>query len=527
MEQCLEMIPLGRVRYRTTLGGLLWVLLSFPATASMADDLGRTVGGYRAAREREILRELSSLVSLPNRAADDADIRRNATHLVKMLERRGIAARLLEGPGGPPAVYGELPARGATRTVVFYAHYDGQPVSPEKWATPPFAPVLRDAALEAGGRILDPAELSSPFDPEWRLYGRSASDDKAPIVAMLTALDALREAGVEPSVNLKFFFEGEEEAGSANLAGQLAAHADTLSADLWLFCDGPVHQSGRQQVVFGVRGVVGLEITLYGPLRPLHSGHYGNWAPNPATELAGLVAGLRDDQGRILIDGFYDPVAPLSEAVRRTLTSVPDPDAELRRSFALGRTEGGRRLIESILAPALNVRGLRSGEVAELARNAVPTEATASIDFRLVPDQTPAEVRRLTEEHLRRRGYALVVEAPDAEMRRANPRLARLEWDEGYPALWTDPGLPVSRAVVAAVAEAIGEPPVEVPTLGGSLPLHQFRRLLGVPVIVVPMVNHDNNQHAPNENLRLGNLWRGIDVYAHLMARLGRIWLPD
>ena len=520
------MIPLGRVRYRTVCWTFFWVLSTVQATAAAAGDLGRAVNSYRAAHERDILRELSSLVALPNQAADDADIRRNAALLVTMLERRGVAARLLEGPAGPPAVYGELRAAGATRTVVFYAHYDGQPVSPERWATPPYAPVLRDAALEAGGRLLDPAELTPPFDPDWRLYGRSVSDDKAPIVAMLTALDALRAAGAEPSVNLKFYFEGEEETGSEHLAGQLAAHAETLEADLWLFCDGPVHQSGRQQVVFGVRGVVGLELTIYGPIRPLHSGHYGNWAPNPAAELAGLIAGMRDDEGRILIGGFHDAVVPLSEAVGRALAGVPDPDSELRRSFALGRTEGGHRLAESILAPALNLRGLRAAEVGELAKNAVPTEARASIDFRLVPDQTPAEVRRLTEEHLRRLGYELTAEEPSVELRQAAPRLVRLEWEEGYPALWTDPGLPVSRAVVAAVGEAIGGPPVEVPSLGGSLPLHQFQAILGVPLIVVPMVNHDNNQHAPNENLRLGNLWRGIEVYAHLMARLGELWAP-
>ena len=511
---------------------MLWALLTASATAAAAAeaaaapaaDLGREVAAWRVAHELEVLRELTTLVALPNRAADQGEIRRNAAQLVSMLERRGITTRLLEAPPGPPAVYGELPAAGAERTVVFYAHYDGQPVSPELWATPPFAPVLRSATMEAGGRILEPLDLQPPFDPEWRLYGRSASDDKAPIVAMLAALDALRAAGVAPSVNLKFFFEGEEEAGSPHLAKQLESHAELLAGDLWLFCDGPVHPSGRQQVVFGVRGVVGLELTLYGPLRPLHSGHYGNWAPNPAAELAGLLAGLRDSEGRILIDGFHDSVRPLSESVRRALAGVPDPDEHLRRSFALGRIEGGRRLAESILAPALNVRGLRAAEVGSGAKNAVPTAARASIDFRLVPDQTPAEVRRLTEEHLRRRGYVLIEGKPDAATRRSTPRLVRLEWEEGYPALWTDPGSPVSRAVVAAVTEAIDEPPVEIPSLGGSLPLDRFRRTLGAPLIVVPMVNHDNNQHAPNENLRLGNLARGIQVYAHLMARLGALW---
>ncbi len=498
--------------------------LALAPGAVSASGPNEAVRAYRAAREPEILAELMELVAIPNLASEEGDIRRNAAHLVRMLARRGISGRLLEAPPGPPAVYGELQVAGASRTVVFYAHYDGQPVVPEQWTTPPFEPRLRSGAIEAGGRLLEAAALVPPFDPEWRLYGRSASDDKSPIVAMLTALDALAAAGVTPSVNLKFFFEGEEEAGSPNLARQLGAHARLLAADLWLFCDGPVHQSGRQQVVFGVRGVVGLELTLYGPLRPLHSGHYGNWAPNPAAELAGLLAAMRDGEGRILIDGFYDSVRPLSPAVRRALDGVPDADADLRRSFALGRSEANGRLAERILAPALNLRGLEAGEVGERAKNAIPTIARASIDFRLVPDQSPAEVRRLTEEHLRRRGYVVVADEPDGAVRRRHPRLVRMQWEQGYPALWTDPGLPVSRAVLAAVEEAIGEPVVQVPSLGGSLPLHQFHESLDAPLIVVPMVNHDNNQHAPDENLRLGNLWRGIEVYARLMARLGELW---
>lgn len=208
---------------------------------------------------------------------------------------------MIESPGSPPAVYGELLVPGATRTVMLYAHYDGQPADSRHWGTPPWDPVLRDGALAKGGEVLTPPP--SGYDGTWRLYGRSASDDKAPIVAALAAMDALRWAGRSLSVNVKMFLEGEEEAGSTHLREMLERHREQLDADLWLFMDGPVHQSRRMQVVYGVRGVIGMQWTVYGPTRVLHGGHYENWAPNPAVMLARLVASVRDENGRILIDG--------------------------------------------------------------------------------------------------------------------------------------------------------------------------------------------------------------------------------
>ena len=174
--------------------------------------------------------------------------------------------------------------------------------------------------------------------------------------------------------------------------------------------------------------------------------------------------------------------------------------------------------------PALNIRGLRSAEVGEAAANAIPTEAQASIDFRLVPDQTPQKVRQRVEDFLRGKGWFLVDAPPDRETRRAHPRIARLQWSLDYPAARTDMSLPASRAVAKVIAQAAGGPVVQVPMLGGSVPMYLFTETLKVPVIGVPIVNHDNNQHGINENLRLQNLWDGIEVFAALMAELGREW---
>jgi acetylornithine deacetylase/succinyl-diaminopimelate desuccinylase-like protein len=510
-----------------TLGLALCALAAGPAPApkpaAPAAASGADVRAWRQAHEVEIVRELADLVALPNLARDAPAIRNNADHLVRMLQRRGLATRLLEVEGAPPAVYGILRSPGARRTVVFYAHYDGQPVDPAKWHGAPWTPLLRDRALSDGGTGIPLAR--TPFPPEARLYGRSASDDKGPIVGILAALDALRAVGRAPTVNVALFLEGEEEAGSAHLERFLREYRADIAGDAWLLCDGPVHQSGRMQVYFGARGVQDLEITLFGPARPLHSGHYGNWAPNPAVEVAHLVTRLRDEDGRIQVAGFYDDVRPPTETEKQALREVPDVDDALRDELALARTEAdGARLVERILLPALNVRGLSAGGVGAQAANAIPSEARVSIDFRLVPDQTPEGVRTRVEAHLRRLGYDVVHGTPSLEDRRRRPRLAALSWGPGYPAARTSMDLAVSRALVAAVGEASGGPVIRLPTLGGSIGMELFARILDRPVIGLPIVNHDNNQHAADENLRLSNLWDGIEIYAAVMTRLDALW---
>jgi len=514
---------------------LLTLALPSTATALQAQQAGpppdparlrQQVRTWREAREAAILRDLAALLAIPNLAADRVNIRRNAEHLVGMLTSRGISARLLEVEGSPPAVYGELLVPGATRTIVLYAHYDGQPVDTAKWASAPFTPVLRSRALQEHGRDIPFPADGDRVDPEARVYARSASDDKSPIVAMLAAVDALRAAEVPLSVNLKFFFEGEEEAGSDHLREMLTRYADQLRADAWLFMDGPVHQTRRPMVTFGVRGVVGLNLTVYGPTRPLHSGHYGNWAPNPNVLLVHLLASMRDLDGRITIAGYYDDVRPVSAAERAALASVPAVDEQLRRELGLQATEdNAARLDERILLPGLNVGGLQGGRTGAGGANLIGIESSAYIDFRLVPNQTPARVRELVEAHIRSQGFHILREAPDSLTRRQHSRIVRAAWgDEGYPAFRTSLDLPVSRAVVRTAEQALGQPVIQFPSSGGSLGIYHFDEVLKVPLIFVPIVNHDNNQHGENENLRLQNLWDGIELIAGLLARLGYEW---
>lgn len=357
------------------------------------------------------------------------------------------------------------------------------------------------------------------------MYARSAGDDKAPIIAILAAFDSLQAANTSPSVNLKFFFEGEEEASSPHLASIFDKYADLLKADVWLLCDGPVHQTRRMQVYFGVRGITELQMTVYGPNRALHSGHYGNWAPNPIALLINLLSTMRDVDGNIQIKGFYDDVRPLTKAEQDALAEVPNTDADIRRELALTWTEGSPRLLaELITRPAMNFRGIKAGHVGEKTTNSISTEATVSIDFRLVPDQSPDRVRTLIEQHISQQGFFIVHQTPTMEVRQQHAKVVKLEWGNGYPASRTSMDLPISKAVVRTIEESLGQPAIKLPTLGGSVPMYLFVDKLKAPVVGLPIVNHDNNQHAANENLRLQNLWDGIDIFSGLLGRLGQIW---
>jgi len=447
--------------------------------------------------QQKVIDEFTTFLAIPNVATDKANIGRNADVIVAMLAKRGIEARLLRIEGAPPLVVADWKSPRAKETIAFYAHYDGQPVDPAQWSTTPWQPVIKDD----------------------RIYARSASDDKGTIMAMLAAIDRLRAKKATPSVNVKFVFEGEEEQGSPHLDAYLEKFAHDLEADAWMLCDGPVHQSRKMQIFFGARGVTDVEITTYGPLRPLHSGHYGNWAPNPIVALTHLIDSMRDTNARILIPGYYDDVVALTDAERAALRHIPNVDDDLKRDLALGRTEGDS-LNAQILQPAMNLRGISAGHVGAQASNAIPTEAQASIDFRLVPAETPDSVRDRVERFLASNGWFIVHDTPDAATRIAHANVVKLVWGAGYPPARTPIDSAIGQRVAKVIASALGSPPVRMPSLGGSIPMYLFQHGGRTPVIGIPIANHDNNQHAANENLRLQNLWDGIEVYTALFGSL-------
>ena len=486
---------------------LALLALAAPATASPRD----WVNAHRA----DILREYLPLLAIPNVASNRADIRRNAEQIVAMMARRGLAPQLLESADGqaPPLIYGEWLVPGATRTLILYAHYDGQPVTPADWTvTPPFVPRL----FAAPGRPIDPPADAAAISDEMRIFARSASDDKAGVMAILAAVDALRAEGAHPAFNLKIVFEGEEEQGSPHLGALLRRHRDLLRSDGWIIIDGPAHQSGPPQLALGVRGDVNVELTVYGPVRPLHSGHYGNWAPNPAMMLARLLASMKDETGRVTIAGFYDDVVPLTAAERRAIAAIPRPDEMLRRELGLGWTEGGGApLNELIMQPSLNINGLRSADVGERSRNVIPTIATAALDLRLVLGNDPERQVQRVVQHIRRQGYEVLDRAPTMDERRRFARIATVTHAPGYPAERTPLDHPLAQAMAAALRR--NGPFVLMPGLGGSLPLHVIHAELGAPSVSLGLWNYDNNQHAEDENVRIGNLMDGIVLIAGVL----------
>lgn len=512
--------------------GLALGLLVLPMSVA-ADPVNpiETARDYRRAHEVEIVRDYFELLSIPNVASDTANIRRNAEFLRDQLTSRGVDAELWtlpdasdasNGQGAPPIVYGLLDVPGVERRLGIYVHYDGQPVDEAEWTAPPWQPTLFDGYLEDDAQ---PMELPADgrLDPEWRIYARSAGDDKVPFPALFAALDAFAAADITPTSDLVFFFEGEEEAGSPHLERCMRAHAEELRVDAWLISDGPVHQSRNPQLVFGVRGYTGLDLTVYGATRYLHSGHYGNWAPNPAMRLSRLLASMTDERGDVVIEGFYESTRSLSDADRAALRTVdeaaPGIDDALREELGLAATDGDSApLMERLLQPSFNVRGLKSAAVGDAARNVIPTQAAASIDIRLVAGNDPEDMLDLVEAHVRRQGYHIVREDPDEATRRAHPKIVRVDRRGGYRAARSDPGSPILQDVIRAADAASSDPLILVPTLGGSLPLYLFVDLLEAPLVIVPIANHDDNQHAPDENLRLANLWYGIDLMASLLS---------
>jgi len=456
-------------------------------------------------------------LALPNDAQQRDDIDALNDWMIGAFEARGFHARRLP-TAGVDALFAERRVAEPAPTVLIYLQADGQPVDRSAWAQPdPYVAVLKARDADGAWQILPWTALDARIDPEWRVFARSAADSKGPMTQFLKAVELLDRSGHAPSYNLKVFVDTEEELGSPNLRDAVAAHREALAADLLLIFDGPPHASNRPTVSLGARGIATLTLTTYGPKLAQHSGHYGNFVPNPAFDLVHILASMKNADGVVTIEGFYDGVE-IDDTVRAQLAAVPDDEAAILGAMGLERHDAvADTLQESIQYPSLNIRGMASAWVGESARTIIPPTATVEIDIRLVLESDAERLIGLVRRHVESLGYMVLDHEPTDEERRKYPRIVRMKHEISYGAFRSDPDSAPARMARTGLRALYGEEPILIRTMGGSIPIAPMIAVLGIPAATVPTVNIDNNQHSPNENLRLGNFLEGI---AMLMAVL-------
>lgn len=422
----------------------------------------------------------------------------------------GYAAQLLED-GDTPMVYVAWPDIDPRRpTVLFYAHMDGQPVFPERWdQADPFEPVLKRKTDDGWAPISIDVLLSGSALPDDRLFARSAADDKAPIMMMLAAMNALAADGIEPAINIKLLLDSHEEGGKGTLPDVVETYSELLAADAVVMLDGPMHASNQPTVVFGHRGGAGFELTVFGARSELHSGHYGNYAPNAAQLLAELLATFKDSCGRVLVEGFYDGV-DFDDEMKSAFGAVPDDEPALRDRLGIAEADCvGSNYQEAINYPSFNIAGLKAAGVGQERRTIIPDRATAAIGMRTVPQAPPEQLLRTVRAHIEKQGFHLVDQEPTEEERGKFVRLASMSGGGGSKALQTPLDSPIGVWVTSSLTQTFGQAPVRIPLMGGTVPTSGLLSL-NAPIILLPLVNNDNNQHAPNENMRIGNYVSGV-----------------
>jgi acetylornithine deacetylase/succinyl-diaminopimelate desuccinylase-like protein len=458
-------------------------------------------------------------LAIPNDANDPQQIQRLNAWVREAFESRGFETRELP-TAGSPSVYAEKRSPGATRTVLVYLQADGQPVDPSAWAQPnPYEAVLKQRDESGEWRIIDWASLDGSVDPDWRIFARSAADSKGPMTQFLVANGLLASVMSDLGYHLKVLVDTEEELGSPHLADAVREHSELLAADMLLIFDGPPHASNRPTVSLGARGIATVTLTAWGPRVAQHSGHYGNFVPNPAMDLAHILSSLKTRDGVVAVEGFYDGVE-IDDRARSVLESVPDDEEAILSQMGLSRADSvAETLQEAIQYPSLNVRGLSAAWTGRQSRTIIPPTAVAEIDIRLVKESNAERMIALLRKHIEEQGVTVLDHAPSEEERRVYERIVTMTHHIAYGAFRTDPDAPPARMARAGMRELYGAEPILIRTMGGSIPIAPIIEALGVPAAIVPTVNMDNNQHSPNENLRLGNLLEGIVILMSVLQQ--------
>jgi acetylornithine deacetylase/succinyl-diaminopimelate desuccinylase-like protein len=464
--------------------------------------------------------EYLRFLAMPSDSAVPEDIQKNAAFLEDAFRQRGFTVSQLANDG-KPLVFAEYATKIAgAKTVLFYMHLDSQPVVASEWAQKsPWTPVLK--LKNAKGQWEEvPQDLlfKSPLDPDLRVFGRSSSDDKGPIMMFLAAFDGMNAAHAKPSVNVKVLIDSQEEVGSPAMAEIINRHLAQLRSDAIIIHDGPRHASNRPTLIFGNRGAAPVTLTVFGPYSPLHSGHYGNYVPNPAMRLAQLLATMKDDRGRVLVKGYYDGIV-LTAADKQAFADTGDDEKAILKRTGIARAEAvGSSYQAALQYPSLNIRGMAAASIGSKAANIVPSLAIAELDLRTTPEATPEHLYDLLKKHIEDQGYHLVTGTP-TEADRANfDKIASLTLGRGGRAVRTPLDSNLGQWAYKILKTTAPEMnPVRIRMMGGSVPTDSMVDTLKAPFVIIPLVNGDNNQHTYDENMRIGHYVEGIRTILGLL----------
>ncbi|SFR52226.1 Acetylornithine deacetylase/Succinyl-diaminopimelate desuccinylase [Robiginitalea myxolifaciens] len=472
----------------------------------------------------EGIERLAEFLKLPNIGSSPEDIQRNLNWCQQAFQEIGFETEVLLQDGIKHLLAQRNFSTDAP-TMLFYLQIDGQPVDPDQWEQEhPFEPVFKDCSSGKCELLpWDPRNIKKyleDFNPEWRIFARSSSDSKGPAVALLQSLGILVENGILPAYNIKVIMDFQEELGSPTLPDLVLANADAFEAEGMLIMDGTRPPGNLPNLTFGARGIATARLTVYGPTENLHSGQYGNYAPNPVFALSRLLGAMKDESGRVLIPGFYDGVTQDSGSAKTDIKLNQEPEALLNR-LGIARPEAvGKSYHEALQYPSLNVRGLQAGWVGSEVRTIIPSQALAEIDMRLVVG-TPAEKQiELLRDFAISKGFYVIDHEPSAEERRAHPKIMKFEYRIGSQPFRTPIESTFGLWLSAAMEQQFGAGQYTVvPTTGGSQPIAPFINTLGIPAVSVRISNPDNNIHGPNENLRLGNFHEGLKMCLSILTR--------
>ena len=455
-------------------------------------------------------------LSIPNDGKNKDEILKNIDWSKLQLESFGFDFKILK-TSSLPLVLAEKVIDNKLPTIAFYMHLDGQSVDISKWdQKSPWTPVLKEFDGKKWNKV-DWEMLKIKENKDLRIFARSTSDDKGPFMMFLTSLKILEIYNKKPAFNIKLILDFEEERGSPGLPEAVEKYKDQLIADLLLILDGPMHSSKKPTLVFGNRGIASITLKVYGPKTSQHSGHYGNFIPNPALRLSKILSSMKNDDGKVIIPGFYDGIN-ITNQVRSILKNIPSEEELIRNRTKIKSVDKvAESYQESLQYPSLNIRGLQSGWVGSQVRTIIPSTAQAEIDVRLVLESNPLRLINLIKNHIESLGYKILNDEPNDKERLSNNKLVKMTYKISYPAFRTPINTKEGKWLKNILFNNFKVNPVLIRTSGGSVPISPFVNNLGVPAVGIPTVNLDNNQHSPNENIRLGNYFNGIETFVSLL----------